>query len=143
MKKLMLFLIALIPIILIFTVQTTTTIVEQTEYIEVENVSFNNNSQTIYKTTDDDVIIDFPARVHPIAATNKEIEYLSSDENIATVDQTGVITFKDFGSVTITARSKSVSYIQDSCTFHVTDDKAHRIEIKIKWIQLHSEIVII
>lgn len=132
MKKIMILLIALIPIVLIFTVQTTTKVVSKIEYIEVESVSFTENIKTVNKTTDEDVVLEFPAKVFPLAATNKNVEYSSSNEDVAVVDETGKITFKDFGKVTITAKSKSVSNIKDSCMFHVTDDKAHRIEITNK-----------
>ena len=93
MKKIMILLIALIPIVLIFTVQTTTKVVSRIEYIEVESVSFSDNIKVVNKTTDEDVILEFPAKVAPIAATNKTVEYSSSNEDIAIVDQNGKITF--------------------------------------------------
>lgn len=129
MKKIMLFIIALIPIILITTVQITTNYVEKNHYIAVENVSFEEDYLEIVKSTDDDVVISFPAKVLPVGATNKNVDYFSSDENIAVVDRDGQITFKEFGRVVITAVSKSASAIKDSCEFLVTDTKAHRIEI--------------
>lgn len=132
MKKIMLFLIALIPLVLIFTIQLTTEYIENTHYIAVEKVTFTENYQVIKKTTDENVVLNFPARIAPISATNKEIIYTSSNENIATVNASGLITFYDFGNVTITAKSKATESIFDSCTFFITDDKAHRLNITNK-----------
>lgn len=127
MKKIMLFLIALIPVALIFTIQVTSSVVRTTTYVSVEKVSFEENYKVIKKTDEKDVTLEFPARVSPVSATDKNVVYSSSDENIATVDENGLITFKDFGTVIITVVSSVTNSIQDKCTFFVTDDKAHRI----------------
>lgn len=129
MKKLMLFLVCLIPFVLIFTVQFLSVYIEQTKYVSVEKIVFAENDMEIEKTSSDAVVLDFAASVYPLAATNKKIEYISSDLNVATVDENGVITFIDFGKVTITAISNESSLIQDACSFFVTDNKVHRIEI--------------
>lgn len=136
MKKLMMFIIALIPLMLIFTIQLTTTYIENSHYIAVEKVQFAENYQIINKTDDNNVVLNFPARVVPVSATNKEIVYISSNESIATVDADGKITFYDFGNVTIVAKSKATESIYDSCTFFITDDKAHRLKITHKQSEL-------
>lgn len=131
MKKLMLFLVCLIPFILIFTVQISTVYVEKTKYVAVEKVVFEDksSSKNIEKTSNENVVLDFRANIFPLAATNKVIIYSSSDESVATVDQDGKITFIDFGTVTITATSMASEKIKDSCTFFITDTKVHRIDI--------------
>lgn len=129
MKKLMLFLVCLVPFVLIFTVQFLSVYIEQTKYVSVEKIVFAENDMDIEKTSSDAVVLNFAASVYPLAATNKKIEYVSSDSRVATVDENGVITFIDFGKVTITAISNESSLIQDACSFFVTDTKVHRIEI--------------
>lgn len=129
MKKLMLFLICLIPFVLIFTVQISTVYVEKTKYVAVEKVVLAEENLNIQKTSSDNVTYKLNVDVYPLAATNKKIEYVSSDPTIATVDQKGNITFVGFGSVTITVISDASSLIRATCTFFVTDDKVHEIQI--------------
>jgi len=129
MKKIMLFIIALIPICLLFTVQISTNFVKSSTYISVDKVVFEKENETINKTSKDPVTYEFPAKVVPLSATEQEIIYSSSDENIAIVDEKGVITFLGFGNVVITATSKADSDIDTSCTFYITDTNAHEIKI--------------
>lgn len=131
MKKLMLFLVCLIPFVLIFTVQISTNYVEKTKYVAVEKVVFEDKEDNvnIEKISSENVVLNFKASIFPLSATNRVIVYSSSDETIASVDENGVITFLDFGTVTITATSAASEKIKDSCTFFVTDTKVHRIEI--------------
>ena len=123
MKKIILFLVALIPFVLIFTIQITSNVVRTTTYISVEKVSFGQNFQQIIKTDQNNVLLEFPARVSPMTATDKQVEYLTSDKDIATVNKDGLIVFKNFGYVRITARSVVAKTIYDECLFHITDDK--------------------
>lgn len=127
MKKIILFLVALIPFVLIFTIQITSNVVRTTTYISVEKVSFGQNFQQIIKSDQNNVELEFPARVSPMTATDKQVEYLTSDKDIATVNKDGLIVFKNFGYVRITARSVVAKTIYDECLFHITDDKAHII----------------
>lgn len=129
MKKLMLFLICLIPFVLIFTVQISTVYVEKTKYVAVEKVVLAEDNMDIQKLSKDNVTYKLKVDVYPLAATNKKIQYVSSDESVATVDEKGNITFIGFGSVTITAISDASSLIRATCTFFVTDDKVHEIQI--------------
>lgn len=132
MKKIMIFLMALIPVMLIMIIQLTTIYIEDTQYVAVESVAFQEDYKVITKSTEDNVELAFPANVLPLGATNKEILYSSSDETIAIVSQDGVITFKDFGVVVITAQSKATAVLKDQCTFLVTDSKIHKLEITNK-----------
>lgn len=129
MKKFMMFLIMLIPFVLIFTVQVTSVYIKATTYVAVERITFDKQSDIITKTTQDNIVLDFPAKIYPQEATNKEIEYISSDEEIATITQDGKITFVGFGTVTITAKSKASELINAQCEFFVTDTKPHIIKL--------------
>jgi len=134
MKKIMLGIIALIPIVLIFTIQFTSVVLESTTYIAVEKVMFMTDEMTIKKTDSNDVQLEFPATVLPVAATDKSLIYESNDEDIAVVDQFGNITFKKFGLVKISAKSKVANLINDECEFFVTDDKIHEVHILNKTV---------
>ena len=55
------------------------------------------------------------ASVGPENATNKEIEWSSSNDSIATVDNDGNVTWKGIGKTTITAKLKANEEITKSC----------------------------
>lgn len=130
MKKLMMFLVCLIPFVLIFTIQITSVVIRKTTYVAVEKVSFESRYKEIIKDSSEPVLLDYSAKVTPLVATNKEVIYSSSDETIATVDANGLISFIGFGKVTITAKSSASGKISDYCLFYVTDIKPHFVNIK-------------
>ena len=129
MKKLMIFLIASIPFLLIMVVQLTSVVIQETQYVSVEKVFFEQEQVVVKKETYQDVTLQFPAKINPIGATHKNVVYSSSDTSIAEVDSLGNVTFKDFGYVTIYAQSLDNKALVAKCMFHVTDNKAHRVEI--------------
>ena len=69
----------------------------------------------------------------PWAAENKEIEYVSSDENIATVDSNGVVSVKSDAAIgataTITATSVDTPSATDSFTVTVSEHHSNYIFI--------------
>lgn len=52
-------------------------------------------------------------RTYPSFASLPELEWTSSDENVAVVDNTGKVTVKKYGPVTITATCGDISYTYD------------------------------
>ena len=80
-----------------------TTAVESITFDNAEGILTVGNSHTIEAT------------VSPEAATNQTLTWASSDENVATVDETGKITAKAVGNATITANAGNVS-----ATYEVT-----------------------
>lgn len=61
------------------------------------------------------------AYVEPADANNKNVLWSSSDESVATVDQTGVVTTHGIGIATITATTEEGGY-QADCTIKVDAD---------------------
>lgn len=80
---------------------TTTPIVEEPVEIAVTDVSLDQASVTIYKDTSITVV----ATVLPENATKKTLTWSSSDETVATVNQSGVITGIKAGTASITVKS--------------------------------------
>ena len=85
MKKVMIFLIALIPLCLIAVLQFSTTVIKESTYIAVDYIKFEENTMTIEKTTLDEVQLSFPAKIYPIDATYSELIYSSTNKDVATV----------------------------------------------------------
>lgn len=129
MKKMMIAILFLVPVVLIFLVQITTEYVERNEFVAVDRIAFENTYVEIDKDSEAFVELEYPAKVYPVSATNKKINYSSENSNIATVDENGKITFKDFGEVKIIATSDASENIIATCTFFVTDDKPHYLNI--------------
>lgn len=58
-------------------------------------------------------------RIIPDNATNKEYTWVSSDENIATVNQEGLITAKNYGKVAISAVANDDAHAEGVCALEV------------------------
>ncbi|MBP3338077.1 MAG: Ig-like domain-containing protein [Lachnospiraceae bacterium] len=87
-----------------------------TVYQPVTDVSINTNSISVRKGT----IFWLNATANPEGALNKTIIWSSSDESIATVDQTGMVTTLSPGKVMITATSQD-SGVNAKCEVIVTE----------------------
>ena len=74
--------------------------------------------------------------ISPVDATNQNIFYLSSDEDIVTVDNKGNITAKDYGDATITAISDNG--IKAKCEVKVTEVKVDSIILNKSIVQLYN-----
>ncbi len=81
----------------------------------VTNISLNEESLTIEKGK----TAILTATILPENAENKEIEWSSSNETVASVAN-GVVTAKTAGKATITAKTKDGSNIEASCAVTVT-----------------------
>jgi hypothetical protein len=74
------------------------------------------------------------ATVTPSNATNKKVNWSSSDETIATVDENGAVTAVAAGTATITATSAADSSKKDSCVVTVEARRIHTVaELKAKY----------
>ncbi len=87
-----------------------------TVYQPVTSVTLNTNSMSVRKGT----IFWLNAVANPEGALNKTIIWSSSDETIATVDQTGKVTTLSPGKVVITATSQD-SGVNAKCDVEVTE----------------------
>lgn len=85
---------------------------------EIETVTIKATGITINKTTlqlkvgEEEILV---AKIEPENATNKEIEWISSDETKVDVDKLGKIIAKEEGTATITARTKDGTNQEASC----------------------------
>ena len=78
------------------------------------DVNSNNLlGQTLYIYMSESKELDLNVVVYPANASDKEIIYTSSNENIATVDETGKVTAKKSGKVTIKVKAKNYNVERD------------------------------
>lgn len=111
MKKTILIILAVLPIVLLLVIAFATAIVPYINYIPVEKVEFVDRLNNVYDTNTVFTVQQGSTKetilnVYPTKATDPAVIYSSSDESICTVDENGVITGIHFGSAIVTARSK-------------------------------------
>lgn len=70
--------------------------------VSVKSISLNHSSLTILRGQTTTLV----ATVNPTDATNKDFSWSTSNEDIATVSEDGIVTAKKAGSVTITVTTK-------------------------------------
>lgn len=123
MKKLLIFLMIAIPLVIIvvlnFTVNTVTGFVP----VPVDAISLNaeTSSGKIGES------FSLNATLTPENASNKNITWKSDNENVATVDNKGVVIFVGYGKCYITATTEDGNK-KASCYFYVYDDVAHDLD---------------
>lgn len=80
--------------------------------------------------------------ITPLLASDAEIVYTSSDENIATVNEKGVITAKSAGEVTITFAAKKNLNIKNSMSIRVFENNGDlkKANTKLKSISLYQKV---
>lgn len=76
--------------------------------------------------------------VLPATATDTSLSWQSSDENVATVDENGVITGVEAGQCIITATSRDGTNKSDRCTLMVTSHPATKDNLFINEIQTRN-----
>ena len=100
----------------VFTVDST--IYAHWQNIPVIGVKLDKTSLTLQETGSDTLAV----TVEPDNATNKNVNWESSDTSIATVDASGKVTAISAGSATITATAVDGSEVSASCFVTVTHD---------------------
>ncbi|QUH31792.1 DUF4073 domain-containing protein [Vallitalea guaymasensis] len=99
-------------------------------YPSSKNLAYNNNvpvmdinvepESTIINIDENDSIT-LNATIEPVNATNKNINWSSSDDSIATVDSHGNVTLNKVGVVTITATTEDGNY-EDNCVITINSN---------------------
>lgn len=98
-----------------FSATCTVTVIQPVVSITLNETSININP---------DMTFELVAQINPYNADNKELEWKSSDETVATVDQNGVVTGVETGVgreavITVTSKDSGVSA---TCVVRVTKD---------------------
>lgn len=106
MKKTILLILAILPIVLVIIIAFAGRILSVYNYIPVERVEFidekgdSYNDQKIFKVNIGEEK-KCEIKIYPELATNKKVTYSSADESICTVDENGVILGQKYGFTTV------------------------------------------
>ena len=82
--------------------------------------------------------LELSATITPDNVRNKTVTWSSSDENVATVSQEGVVTAVKAGEATITATTNDGTELTASCTVTVTPKRATDIKIDKEQIEMEA-----
>lgn len=136
MKKITAFFLAFLPLFIIVLLFITGMLIKNYTHVYVSAVEFTETSRSLewgFKegTHEPKEAPTWQTHVNvlPFNATNPEIEYFSTNENIITVDDNGLVKAIDFGEASIYAVSKENETLYAKCDFEVTDDEVHRIDV--------------
>lgn len=82
-------------------------------------------------------VINFKAEISPKNATYKQLEWLVSNSNYASIDENGNLIAKAIGDVTVTAKSLDGSNVMTSAEVHIVDPTS----IKVSSIELSPDVL--
>lgn len=130
MKKLMIAILILVPIVILLATNIATSVITTNVYINVERVELNEEEVTVSLNADGSpyVFEDLKAIVYPTGARNKTVIWTiedvqfddplmeTSDTPIATVSESGVVTVVTYGVFTVVATTEDGNKIA-TCRF--------------------------
>ena len=136
MKKFVICLLILIPVIILLTISVSGMIISAEVSISIESFVLKHQGEEVTSVTVDFAQYSVYAAKYqlipvylPSAAQVTGFYWYSDNETVATVSEDGAVTFLDCGIVTITAESKDNRSIRASCAFFVEDDKIHELSL--------------
>lgn len=132
MKKLMVSTIIILPLLILAIMLVSGAIMSFVTHIYVESVEFVENETLVLVMNDEQTPPSQKLEVNvlPWKAKNRELIYTAADENIAAVDQAGVVTAKYYGETYITVASAENRAATATRKVIVTDLDVHAVTIK-------------
>ncbi|MDD4110668.1 MAG: Ig-like domain-containing protein, partial [Clostridia bacterium] len=140
MRKLLIFLMMALPLIVILIINVTFDAISGVVIIPVDNISIvcaddsvasfydDENKLTQININDMSKIVRLAPYIYPESASNKQVYWESENKNVANVDSQGNVAFVGFGTTEIYATSSDGTR-KSSCLFVVTDVRVHDINI--------------
>lgn len=141
MKKILIAILLLVPLIIILTLNVSSSIVSANVEIGVERLVLYHQGEevTFVEIALEDYVVNnkkFLLNVGftPSYVTDKSVKWISSNEELATVKKSGqgaAVTFKEgqYGAVDIIVQSESNDSITASCRFYITGNYVGRLSI--------------
>lgn len=140
MKKTVILILAILPIFLLIVISFAGKILSLYTYISVENVIFVDEHQEtltdeFYVSIDKGETYQAYIKVLPELATEKDVEYVSTNTEVCTVDEQGLVTGTGHGSAYVNVITKDGNKI-DSLMFSVTDNYVSRVELSAESLEI-------
>lgn len=130
MKKIMLFSVILLPLIVLLILLVSSAVVGVTKHVYVDSVEFVRQETLVLVKEDGEMPeAKLEVNVFPRTATNEDLVFESQDESVASVDKNGVVRGVDYGETYVIVRSAENASKSAMRKVLVTDDEVHRIEM--------------
>lgn len=136
MKKFLIAILLIVPLIVLLSINVSGKIISGEITINIENLTLTHKGNEISSEqiileeyTENNKKFQLFVDYYPRIAQNKSIVWESSDESVATVNNNGVVTFIDYGSVAISATAASNTSCKANCTFYVIGETISRIDV--------------
>lgn len=129
MKKLMTSTIILLPLLILAIMLVSGAIMSLITHIYVENVEFVQND-TLVLVMDDEALPpteQLLVNIFPLKADNRTVVYSVDDDQIAAVDENGIVTAKFYGETYVSATSAENKAASAKRKLIITDDSVHKI----------------
>ena len=107
--------------------------------VKAERIELNYTEDTVLKLGE---TLQFTATITPDDATDKTVTWSTSDENVATVDEEGLVTAVGIGEAIITATTADGTELSASCTITVEPILAESITLDITKADMVEEDVL-
>lgn len=92
-----------------------------TSKVLVKSISLNKTSIEVNENSDDEIKL-YVTKILPSNAKNKEVEWVSSNDDIVDIDDEGILIIGDPGTATLTAFASDNSGAYATCKVTVTND---------------------
>ena len=132
MKKTVVTILLVLPFVLMFLISFMAILASKYQHIYVESVCFVNSEDIC---TSDFIKLgleetyDLDVRVYPELASNKRVSFFSLNENIVSIDEEGVVTAKDYGTVKVRVVTEEDGSVSAELLVKVSDDFVSEVNI--------------
>ena len=134
MKKIIIAVLLLIPLIVILTISASGMIISAEVAIEIESVELWHKGEQTNEATINlgeyrkkNLRYQLIPRYYPGVASVTGFTWKSDNPSVATVDEDGIVSFHDCGFAKVTVVSKDRISVRASCSFFVEDDEIHSL----------------
>ena len=134
MKKIIIAILLLIPLVVILTISASGMIISAEVAIEIESLELWHKGEPVTEATVNlgeykkrNLRYQLIPRYYPGVANVSGFTWTSDNPAVATVDEDGIVTFRDCGFAKVTAVSKDRVSVRAACAFFVEDDEIHTL----------------
>ena len=141
MKKMVIFILAVLPIFLLLTISFLGKTMSPYVYIPVEKVMFVDDEEeeldsSYFVLIDKDETYQLNVKVYPTLATDKSVIFKSTNEKVCTVDTDGLVTGNGFGNANVNVYSVDDNTKIDTITISVTDNNVSGVKLSVNELEL-------